>query len=484
MRTRLKRNEGERYDKDLRILFAGSGDIRSVVKTIADPPTTYTGSLTVTINDLDFSIVCRNVILLLIALVVTDPDEAAECMIHFWYSALLRKSDMDILQNRIRPRVQEACKPIVRADKHSTDIFETTMTFGQRSIKISMCKRGWLFVLAVLKTPGGITAEEAGNLRRAITLSTRRKDHLDRYLYFLPPAHRLAHLKFRDDGILLPFGASRDEFCILNPSLYSAREGWYLFPIADPLHGWHSKDVYSVSTGPATADKYGKLYLYLKGVFQSFHTRLSASPISFEMHRLEFRDLIDIMEKQSFDRIDVSNMSEGWHGLPQTLRLVGPLLRPINGNPKATIITLFIEAVDKKLTHSDVAHLNSPKSPIFKRLLKYIPLDPVSGTKWEFDPDLLKWGVGLWLVTRYDHIWDRYISELNTPRLMKDSRVKMKRNHPIVEKWPYALKLLPGQEGAQEEFERRMGDGLTGGERYVEWQRATDEEIRRLWTLR
>lgn len=47
----------------------------------------------------------------------------------------------------------------------------------------------------------------------------------------------------------------------------------------------------------------------------------------------------------------------------------------------------------------------------------------------------------------------------------------MKDNHTVVEKWPFRLKLEPGQPGAQEEFDQLLGGGVSGKERYVEWKR-------------
>lgn len=47
----------------------------------------------------------------------------------------------------------------------------------------------------------------------------------------------------------------------------------------------------------------------------------------------------------------------------------------------------------------------------------------------------------------------------------------IKDNHTVVEKWPFRLKLRPGQPGAQEEFDRVLAGGVSGKERYVEWQR-------------
>lgn len=41
----------------------------------------------------------------------------------------------------------------------------------------------------------------------------------------------------------------------------------------------------------------------------------------------------------------------------------------------------------------------------------------------------------------------------------------------VTEPWPTQLKLKPGQDGAQEEFDGLLGSNLTGMEHYVEWKR-------------
>jgi hypothetical protein len=103
---RLASNEGEDYAQDLSILFAASGDFRSTVTTVAALPATYKGNLRVVMNDAGFDIVARNLIFLLIAFTVEDRDRAVDCVIHTWYSALVRQSDLDILQGRIRPLLE------------------------------------------------------------------------------------------------------------------------------------------------------------------------------------------------------------------------------------------------------------------------------------------------------------------------------------------------------------------------------------------
>ena len=115
-------------------MASASGDLRNVVKTIAQLPASYKQPLDVTLNDRDFDIVARNAILLLIGLVVEDIDKAADCMLHIWYSALIRKADLRILRKRIRPLIMGVCEQIV--GKAQGSMLAKTWRFGQRSLRL------------------------------------------------------------------------------------------------------------------------------------------------------------------------------------------------------------------------------------------------------------------------------------------------------------------------------------------------------------
>lgn len=166
-------------------------------------------------NDLDLDIVARNAIMLLIALVVDNTDEAVDCMIHIWYSALIRKSDFDILQQRIRPLVEAVCEKI--KDKPPTSLLTKTWKFGQRSLTLVLTKSSWDSFLCSMDIPQRLTAELAQQIRRAVTLAEARKDYCDRHLLFQSPSHRIAKTRFRQDGLLLPFGSPRTDFRVPNP---------------------------------------------------------------------------------------------------------------------------------------------------------------------------------------------------------------------------------------------------------------------------
>jgi hypothetical protein len=64
------------------LLFTTSGDIRNVVKSIIEGLLDrYNGRCTLVINDIDFIVVTRNAILLLVALSL-KPEEAVTILIH------------------------------------------------------------------------------------------------------------------------------------------------------------------------------------------------------------------------------------------------------------------------------------------------------------------------------------------------------------------------------------------------------------------
>lgn len=192
-----------------------SGDLRNVVKAIAQLPSSYNQSVEITMNDRDLDIVARNAIMLLVALVVDNIDEAIDCIIHIWYSALIRKSDLDILQQQIRPLIESVCEKI--KSKAPSSLLGKTWTFGERSLRLVLEKSSWDSLLFFMDIPEGLTAERANQIRIALTLAESRKDYRDRHLIFQSPSHRIARNRFREDGLLLPFGSQRCDFREPNP---------------------------------------------------------------------------------------------------------------------------------------------------------------------------------------------------------------------------------------------------------------------------
>jgi hypothetical protein len=158
--------------------------------------------------------VARNIILLLVALVVEKPDEAVNCIIHLWYSALVRQADIDILQDHIRPLVEDICEKV--KNKPSDRLLAKTWTFGRCSLRVVLEQSSWNRLLNLFKKPA-ITAEQANNIRIENTLAPSRRDYRDRYMTCISPIQRVSFNKFRQDGLLLPFGFPRQDFKEPNP---------------------------------------------------------------------------------------------------------------------------------------------------------------------------------------------------------------------------------------------------------------------------
>ncbi|KAI0308664.1 hypothetical protein OF83DRAFT_196974 [Amylostereum chailletii] len=84
----LERNEDD-VRGDLSVAFVASGDLRNVIVTINGLPETYTGELTVVLNDRDPILSFRNALTLSILGGEQDKQEAARIALHLWYSCFL-----------------------------------------------------------------------------------------------------------------------------------------------------------------------------------------------------------------------------------------------------------------------------------------------------------------------------------------------------------------------------------------------------------
>ncbi|KFY35595.1 hypothetical protein V494_05774 [Pseudogymnoascus sp. VKM F-4513 (FW-928)] len=460
----LRSNEGNDYKGQLRLLFAASGDFRNVIKSIARLPESYKQSIDVTINDRDIDIVARNVIMLLIAMTVDNIDEAADCILHIWYSTLIRKSDLEILQQRIRPLIEDICKKI--KGKLPSTTLAKTWTFGQRSMRLVLQKSSWDKLLAYMDTPDGLTMERANKIRAAVTLAESRKDYRDRHLLFQSNYHRIAKHRYWVDGLLLPFGSPRDDFKEPNPTFFQTADTWPIRDNGDPLNGWSLKEVEDTSSGPARNDIYGKLFYYVRIELRSFILRLSNSQISFCLFQEDASELPNHLKTGSFSRIEVSNISDGGYlGIHRTVHLMAPLLQSPLVNPHATLITLFMNAIEEKTTSADQVASMTPHSPETKRVIKYLPPTNNGISMGSYSTYIIKVLAARDIVATYDHIFKRYENDLKFSEMAQYLGGAVKENHTIIEKWPFRLKLQPGQPGAQEEFDRLLCGGVSGKER-------------------
>ncbi|KAK0844402.1 hypothetical protein LTR02_013151 [Friedmanniomyces endolithicus] len=195
-----------------------SGDPRNIIKSIAAIPGTYSNSILVTVNDIDFDIVARNAIMLLIVLTEPDKEEAVDCMLHLWYSSNIQQKHLELLEAKIRPLVEDVILKI--ADKAAGSLQRKTWILGNNTFRLTLVKEQWSILLRYLEVPVGVTEPVARHVRTAVTMA--RRDYIDRSYLAQLPSHRVCMERFRANGILLPFGESTEAFKVPNPSVTPA----------------------------------------------------------------------------------------------------------------------------------------------------------------------------------------------------------------------------------------------------------------------
>ncbi|XXG94485.1 hypothetical protein Hte_000742 [Hypoxylon texense] len=459
----ISSNEGVSYTKGLNLLFAASGDLRNVIKTVISIPDAFRNPFKIYMNDRDGDVVGRNAIMLLLALTEDDAAIATENIIHLWYSAFIPQSLQDTLKGKIRGLVQGICSKI--EGKSSDAILAKTWSFGSRSLRLVLTKEQWFNLLSSLEPPPNLTIERAREIRRNITLAGSRLDFRERKYFAQPPGLRASAQKFRKDGVLFPFGTPRASFTIPNPTLFRNTDSWPMKDDADPLHGWQMSEISAVSSGTATNDIYGKLFVLLKDLLARFHRRLGTLDVSFHLLNVNAEDLHDYVKPTTFDRIEVSNISDaGYLGMPRTIGYIGRLLKQPNENPNATLVALFLNAVDEM--YDDSEKRKAVESEI-KQVWSYMPPRPPTGP---YDADIIIGDVATQQVRDVDKHFNSYMKMQNFAMLTELSGMEFKRQHTIIDPWPLRLKKKPHQKGAKEEFLTLLSSGHSGCERYMEWR--------------
>ncbi|KAI6779001.1 uncharacterized protein J7T54_004495 [Emericellopsis cladophorae] len=146
-------------------------------------------------------------------------------------------------------------------------------------------------------------------------------------------------------------------------------------------------------------------------------------------------------------------------------------------NPNATLITLFMNIIAETMTPEDEVAGMAKGSKSTKQLFKYMQQPPTASTggNGSMESFMMKLVSAPDFVRPYDRYFDRVLKELEFAKLETLVGATVKDRHTVIEKWPYRLKLNPGQPGAQpgaqQEFDRALCGGLSSKERYVEWKR-------------
>lgn len=189
--------------------------MRSAILSIVNLPQNYCGSLSIVLNDEDIAIVARNVIFLLVFFVEDDPFQAAEHVIHIWYSTLVTDTCYSMLLRKVKPLVQEVCDRI--SQRPGLANIGKTWGFGERSLRVVLTRDNWFLLLSYFDVPSGLEGASADRVRKRFTLAPERVDITEERMVLRTSSGRLGTHKFLRDGMLLPFSQSREGYAIPNP---------------------------------------------------------------------------------------------------------------------------------------------------------------------------------------------------------------------------------------------------------------------------
>ncbi|KAK5659386.1 hypothetical protein OQA88_1479 [Cercophora sp. LCS_1] len=457
-------NEGETFPGPLNLLFAASGDLRNVIESIANIPAGYTGDINVHINDHEITIVARNVIILLIFLTVDDSSIAAEHALHVFYSAFLTKACYDVLQTKVKPLVQDVWSKIQSRPLNA--VLGKTWEFGGCKIRVVLTKGAWRALLSLLDLPSNITKKASQTARDAVVSAPTRVDYVDRHLMKQTPPQRVSIKKFRQDGILLPFGASRSDFTIPNPTFFQKPGEWPMMDNSDPRAGWCRKQIQAGYPRPATNDIYGMLHYHITTTFAQFHAKLRANPVSFVFTKVEADTLGHHVGDMKFARIETANIADNFYlGLPMTATVFGRLLQSPTENPHATLIMSFMNAAKEMLYASGMDDHPLIVERNMKLAAQYLPPAPQPGPVEVFR-----------ILSACDLVWDfeacfnAFLDHFRLDELSTNAGVEIKEQHTVVEPWPLRFECTAPTPEKKKEFCELLASHHTGVERYVEWQ--------------
>lgn len=189
------------------------------MKTIINLPDAFTSKLRITVNDWEFDVAARNIILLLSCLVSPTEDEAVDCMIHLWYSSLITKKHADFLGTHVYPLIDDVCQKVQL--KNPINIQAKTFSFGSRSLRIGLKLGEWVALRSIFLTPNNLTAAQAQQIRRDDLRAPEVQLMREGKMFMQAPTQRMCDELFRNEGILLPHGWSQADHDQPNPQVHS-----------------------------------------------------------------------------------------------------------------------------------------------------------------------------------------------------------------------------------------------------------------------
>lgn len=174
--------------------------------------------------------------------------------------------------------------------------------------------------------------------------------------------------------------------------------------------------------------------------------------------------------------MQVANICDrGYIGPESTLSIFAPLLQPKAQNPNATLLMLFLNATREEGNELGTQYKTADLHRRMECLHNLIGVDTdikartVIGDKTvQYDPEFLRRSNLHDMFADVDKLFHIFLKDIRMNELAKANRIKMKKQHSLVEKWPYRVT----HSTSRKSFDLMCTLDLCGWERYVELERA------------
>ena len=242
---------------------------------------------------------------------------------------------------------------------------------------------------------------------------------------------------------------------------------------ADPSAGWRLETVLGSSAkyGAPDEDLFGLLYFHIREKLLVFCDKTRTTNIPFHLYSTDAAMLPSIIGKNlEFDRVEVANIVDGGYlGLEKTLETCGSLLKPLDTNPHAVLVALFMNAVVETEMRLGQPYIKQQMASTVPKVLQFVSKPEVADpshptfTRMMFAKDIFR---------DHDFLFQEYMKWVDFDRAGGKNKMKMRERNTVMDAWPYRFTKKHGEPGAQKAFDLLETSWSEGHERYVEWVRS------------
>ncbi|KAI9158920.1 lactose permease [Paramyrothecium foliicola] len=498
----LEKNEGPYYDGLLKLLIVGDLGLRHLIYSVVNLPSTANPAFDVYLSE---PATMQHFTRTLLALFILraenfDPIVNAEAVIHLWYSIKIPAAlYQHIKQVAFDPLLDIRSSALTHCAKKGVgDGDKLMMVIDGRpmNVRFSLDKLEWIDLEKYITTPNDTGTQSIAALR-ALDLA----EHTESWQKInarMTPARALGLKRWRHDGLLLPYGQSRDGFDVINPLLVPPFSGL----TAEPLSEWpmHLLD----HEVPMSNDAYGKMFYYLRKMLVDFQSMIRRSTMSVALYAEGIESLPVVLQDKkhwniTFDRIEVGQL---WDQNPMlTLVAATKLLRHVDENPFATLLVMSRKSVNHSLDSvakdlkEEKKQLSTAAEGTVDQYAPPITTDHVNGLK-----GILRRQLGLLMWRNWDRFSDHYfyqseIFKFNTTLpFRRDGEYSCifplgflgltpKAKNTVTRRWPNRVVHGKKSEPSMQDVDRWISWVDNQPERWLEWKKTEDvkDEVLRPW---